>query len=244
MRQPAAAARRASRYASAENTPESRPASLFERARRRRAAPTGTRRRARSTRRAGRRRRTPARRAAARVVEHELELARRSGAAATSLIVSRSSSGGEDALLAADVVEHEREVDARGLRVRPRAAAGRRRRRGGIRPSSSTAAATAAGSIVTRGRTTGLLCILLSPKLGSAIACRLPSPPHTIGTIWSGRADEVHAAVGVDAALVAQDLLRWRPARGRSAATRCRAGTAAGRRRRGTRRRSARPTSG
>ena len=36
-------------------------------------------------------------------------------------------------------------------------------------------------------RTTGLLCIVLSPKLGRPIACRLPRPPHTIGTIWSGR---------------------------------------------------------
>src|SRR5207344_1491087 len=34
----------------------------------------------------------------------------------------------------------------------------------------------------------GALCIWLSPKLGSATAWRLPSPPHTTGTIWSGRA--------------------------------------------------------
>ena len=72
--------------------------------------------------------------------------------------------------------------------------------------SSSTAAATAAGSIVTLRRTTGLLCIVLSPKLGSAIACRLPRPPQTIGTIWSGRSTRCTRPVAVDAAAIAQQL--------------------------------------
>ena len=48
-----AAARARSRYASAENTPESMPASLFERGARRRGAPIGRRRRARSNWRVG-----------------------------------------------------------------------------------------------------------------------------------------------------------------------------------------------
>src|SRR5205823_6151405 len=94
--------------------------------------------------------------------------------------------GREDAVGTRDAVEDECEMDPRDLRVRL--------------PYQEVGAVGTeeSGQLVDRSaddggihghatRTTGLLCIVLSPKLGSPIACRLPRPPHTIGTIWSGR---------------------------------------------------------
>ena len=116
----------------------------------------------------------------ARIVEHELELARDPALQGIGDRVPQLV-GREDAVGARDVVEDECEMDARSPRVGLA-----HQQVGAVRPeepaSSSTAATTTAGSIVTTG-TTGLLCMVLSPKLGSPMACRLPRPPQTIGTI-------------------------------------------------------------
>ena len=119
--------------------------------------------------------------ALARVVEHELEFAgdpslQRRGDRFPE-IVRR-----QDAIGARDVVEHEAQMHARGLRVRVA-----QQEIGAVGAQEAGELVHGCGNdfLIDRHPTlnTGLLCIVLSPKLGSPIAWRLPSPPHTIGTI-------------------------------------------------------------
>ena len=144
------------------------------------------------------------------------------------MIVSRSMSGGSTHSSQPDGVEHEPQVHARRLRVRLD-----EEQVGAV--GAQDAADLVDGGRDRRvaaihGRSTGVALHLALTEARQRDRVQAAEPAAHDRHDLVGPADEMHAAVGVDAALVAQDLLVRPRARGRSAATRCRAGTAACRR--------------
>ena len=146
----------------------------------------------------------------------------RSGARSASLIVSRSSSGGSTQSAQRHVVEHEREVDPRGLRVRRRrssrsAPSARRnpaelvdRRRDGVGVHASRRRARRA-------------CSASCSRRSSAARSRAGCRGRRTRSARSGRGARrgARGPSAVDAARGRAGSSRSARARGRSAATRC-----------------------